>query len=225
MTLPITIPNQFANATVSIPLSQLDNNFTVVANAVNGMGNGTVALANVNITGGSANNVTITSLTTPLTAAQGGTGLSNVGTSGNVLTSNGTAWLSQLGGVSATANLVTITYNMANATGTQVITGVGFQPRFIFFLGAAVLSGSVTNFTSIGAADTARNAMLLTSGLSGNGTHQILLNTAIRLFTDTTTGNIVTATVASYDADGFTLSWTKTGTPTGNAAIGAFCLR
>ena len=33
-------------------------------------------------------------LTTPLVAADGGTGLSSVGTAGNVLTSNGTAWTS-----------------------------------------------------------------------------------------------------------------------------------
>ena len=32
--------------------------------------------------------------TTALTAANGGTGLTAVGTSGNVLTSNGTAWVS-----------------------------------------------------------------------------------------------------------------------------------
>lgn len=33
-------------------------------------------------------------VTTPITVADGGTGLSSVGTSGNVLTSNGTAWVS-----------------------------------------------------------------------------------------------------------------------------------
>jgi hypothetical protein len=60
MALPITIPNTFANATVSIPLSQLDQNFTVVRNAINGIGSGAVALANVNVTGGSVANATIT---------------------------------------------------------------------------------------------------------------------------------------------------------------------
>jgi hypothetical protein len=33
-------------------------------------------------------------VTTPITVADGGTGLSSVGTTGNVLTSNGTAWVS-----------------------------------------------------------------------------------------------------------------------------------
>lgn len=53
MPLPITIPNSFANANAAIPLSQLDNNFSTVAVAINGIGNGAESLANVNITGGS----------------------------------------------------------------------------------------------------------------------------------------------------------------------------
>lgn len=43
---------------------------------------------------GVINATEITGLTTALTASQGGTGLTSVGTSGNVLTSNGTAWVS-----------------------------------------------------------------------------------------------------------------------------------
>ena len=61
MALPITIPNSFANANAAIPLSQLDNNFSTVAVAINGIGNGSESLSNVNITGGQAN-VTFVSL-------------------------------------------------------------------------------------------------------------------------------------------------------------------
>lgn len=57
MALPITIPNTFANANAAIPLSQLDNNFTTVSDAINGIGNGSESLANVSITGGAAANV------------------------------------------------------------------------------------------------------------------------------------------------------------------------
>ena len=42
MPLPITIPNTFANATTTIPLSQLDNNFSTVAVAVNSIGNSVI---------------------------------------------------------------------------------------------------------------------------------------------------------------------------------------
>ena len=59
MPLPITIPNTFANATATIPLSQLDNNFSTVAVAVNSIGNGAFTLANVQVTGGKIANVVL----------------------------------------------------------------------------------------------------------------------------------------------------------------------
>jgi hypothetical protein len=77
MSLPITIPYTFANATTSIPLSQLDSDFTTVSNAINGIGNGAVSLANVSVTGGIINNVGVSSSTGTLslgnqTAVKGG---------------------------------------------------------------------------------------------------------------------------------------------------------
>lgn len=63
MALPISIPNTFANATTSIPLANLDANFVTVVDAINGIGNGAESLANVNITGGSVDNVAITNST------------------------------------------------------------------------------------------------------------------------------------------------------------------
>lgn len=59
MALPITIPNTFATANAAIPLSQLDNNFTTVAGAINGIGNGAETLTNVDITGGDLANVVL----------------------------------------------------------------------------------------------------------------------------------------------------------------------
>jgi microcystin-dependent protein len=59
MALPITIPNTFATETTNIPLSELDTNFTTVANAINGIGSGSEALANVAITGGTINGAII----------------------------------------------------------------------------------------------------------------------------------------------------------------------
>jgi microcystin-dependent protein len=59
MALPITIPNTFATETNNIPLSDLDANFTTVADGVNGIGNGTNALANVAVTGGTINGAVI----------------------------------------------------------------------------------------------------------------------------------------------------------------------
>jgi microcystin-dependent protein len=59
MALPITIPNTFATESTNIPLSDLDANFTTVANGVNGIGNGTNSLANVAVTGGTINGTVI----------------------------------------------------------------------------------------------------------------------------------------------------------------------
>lgn len=190
MALPISIPNTFATETTNIPLSDLDANFTTVANAINGIGSGSEALANVAITGGTMTNVTanavsisnatitggtitgitpiavvvggtgsntaagartnlsaagsgansditsLSGLTTALSVAQGGTGSANLtansvligndtsaiqtvapGTSGNVLTSNGTTWTSSAPSVALSS------FTGAN----QSLTANGFQ--------------------------------------------------------------------------------------------------
>lgn len=44
MTLPVTIPNTFANKSSNIPLSELDTDFTVLADAINDINDGTNAL-------------------------------------------------------------------------------------------------------------------------------------------------------------------------------------
>jgi hypothetical protein len=219
MSLPITIPNTFATETTNIPLSDLDANFTTVANGVNGIGNGTNALANVAVTGGSIANVSATNvtanvvsisavtitggsitgitdlavadggtgagtaadartnlsaaksgansditalsgLTTALSVAQGGTGSSNLtsasviigngtsavsgvapGTSGNLLTSNGTAW------TSAASTAIGVGQTWQNVTSTRVTgttytnsTGRPIQVNVVMgnFLDAAV---------------------------------------------------------------------------------------
>lgn len=96
MSLPVTIPNTFANATSSIPLSQLDANFGTLANAVNDINSGTnpianLVSANVTITGGIISNVTLDNVTVQTESFDNVT-LSNVTiTSGNATFTNVTA--------------------------------------------------------------------------------------------------------------------------------------
>lgn len=85
MALPVIIPNTFANANASIPLSQLDNNFSTVAVAINGMANGTESLSNVNITGGTISNVTV-SATGVVTVSAGTVSNPAITTSGDTNT-------------------------------------------------------------------------------------------------------------------------------------------
>ena len=73
MALPISIPNTFATETNNIPLSELDTNFTTVANAINGIGSGLEPLANVVITGGTITNVTANVVSISNATITGGT--------------------------------------------------------------------------------------------------------------------------------------------------------
>jgi hypothetical protein len=63
MALPVVVPNTFAGATASIPLSQLDANFGTLSNAINGIANGVETLANVQVTGGSLDNISVSNVT------------------------------------------------------------------------------------------------------------------------------------------------------------------
>ena len=100
----MAVPNIFAAATGSIPLSQLDTNFATpitlgnttitlgnTATAINGL-----SLSNVTILYGTVSNVALSNLTSALDVASGGTGVTATGGSGNVLTSNGSEWVSSV---------------------------------------------------------------------------------------------------------------------------------
>ena len=113
MPLPITIPNTFANATATIPLIQLDNNFATVAVAVNSIGNGAFTLANVQVTGGKIANVVLDNVSVDVET------LSNVTING--LTVNGTANLANATVTFANSSvnnavLVNSTATLGNAT-------------------------------------------------------------------------------------------------------------
>jgi hypothetical protein len=250
MPLPITIPNTFATKTSNIPLSELDTNFTTVANGVNGIGNGTNALANVAITGGtvanaaitggtmtnviattvSFSNVTITGgtitgitdlaivdggtgasnaaaartnlsaagsgansditsltgLTTPLSVPQGGTGATTLtanavliggganaissvapGTSGNVLTSNGTTWSSTV----LPANIVIGTSQPTTSGTAFTFTGIPSTAKkvTVMFNGVS-LSGSDSVLIQLGTASGIEDLGYIAQSSSGTGT-------------------------------------------------------
>ena len=98
ITLPITPTNLFGNATVTIPLSNLDNNFTQIFNAVDGIGNGSTAIANLTLQGG---NVTLSGGT-----ANGG----NLAMIGSYLAGHSTVNLNVAGDNPITIQMPTINY-------------------------------------------------------------------------------------------------------------------
>lgn len=136
------VPYTFGTATSAIPLSQLDSNFNTAIT----IGNTAVQLGNTVTTLNSMTlaNVTISSVSGPITATQGGTGQTSLtannvvlgngtgtvlfvapGATGNVLVSNGTTWTSNatVANLTATNLLVTemretTTVSATAATGT-----------------------------------------------------------------------------------------------------------
>jgi hypothetical protein len=161
MALPVTVPNTFAGATASIPLSQLDANFNSLSNAINGIANGVETLANVQVTGGSINNVTVTNVTistgnvtvTNVTATQANVTTAQITNfeSGNVAITGGTLDNIAVSNVTITTG-TSNGLNVANASLTNVsvdfVGNLATQPKLKYYSieGSAlgVTSGNVT---------------------------------------------------------------------------------
>lgn len=94
------------------------------------------------------------------------------------------------------------------ADGTQAVTGVGFQPRVVVFLSTV----NATKAMSFGWSDGTTNTAIYqtsTAGIfAGNGSDCIVID-------EVSGGTNNVADISSLDADGFTLNWTKLGSPTG----------
>lgn len=106
------------------------------------------------------------------------------------------------------------TYDLATATGTQAITGVGFKPSAIIIFGALddsdVMALGVYDGTAI-------------YGLYHDYTVKYFVSPNLSFVVSS--GNYQVATISALGADGFTLSWTKTGTPTGALKIAYLAMR
>lgn len=98
----------------------------------------------------------------------------------------------------------------AGTTGTQAITGVGFSPKDLEFI-----CGNTSNVSSWGF-DTGGGAS--TSYSMANVANNMSLVTGDSIYLDQGAGNQFYAMVTSLDSDGFTLTWSKSGTPSGTAS-------
>lgn len=201
----MTVPYTFAGATAAIPLSQLDSNFATaitLGNTAVYLGNTTTSIGNLSLT-----NVTISSVSTAITPAQGGTGLttltannvilgngtSNVtfvapGTNGNVLQSNGTTWTSvaPAAGVSLSAN--------NTWTGAQSFTGTSSVIATVLTNAAEVATVSATAATgTINYDVTTQSVLYYTSNASANWTVNFRGSSGTSLNTLMSTGQSITA--------------------------------
>ena len=102
--------------------------------------------------------------------------------------------------------------DVSTATGTQAVTGVGFTPTSIEVF--AAIGGTVK--ASWGMSDGTTDKCIYQNN---NGGTDFISNQSqlIRVVT-VDAGTMYSGTLDSFDADGFTISWTKTGSPTGTVA-------
>jgi hypothetical protein len=118
---------------------------------------------------------------------------------------------------------ISLTRDVSTAGGSVAYTGVGFKPRAIVFVGAIALDSNV-NQGSIG--------ISFGSGADGSYNNNSNVSTGASIVSGSyilwwiANGTDFTrAAVASFDSDGFTLTWTKNGSPTGTGTLYAFCMR
>jgi len=107
----------------------------------------------------------------------------------------------------------TFTRDMTAATGSQVITGVGFKPKG----GVFIASVNNTTMMSVGVDDTVTHAGVRTNDPTTTDTWLIGMARTIDMF-DNTGPDEQIGIVSSWDSDGFTIGWTKFGAPAVNTA-------
>jgi hypothetical protein len=111
------------------------------------------------------------------------------------------------------------TRDMSTATGTQAITGLGFKPKLIIFLANTLTTGQASiGFSQLPrtAASPSSNTNINSRTATSAGTYSL---NAGGIFAWQGAGTYYTGSIDSLDADGFTISWVRTGTPTGTLDI------
>ncbi len=110
--------------------------------------------------------------------------------------------------------LVNFSRDTATASGTQAITGVGFKPNYVIFF-VSYFGGASSTVGFDNGTDHTQIYYL--------GSFVVAYGQSILVGSDV--GNYNTAYITTIGTDGFTLTWTKTGSPTGTAYGSALCFR
>lgn len=126
------------------------------------------------------------------------------GTSGYFLKTQGAA-ANPIWSILPTFYIGTFDRDETTSSGTSTITGVGFTPRFIYFFGANATSQRNYHGFSDGTKHYAMHSF--------DGTQYMDTDSTVCIRSNKNT-NLNTATCA-FNSDGFVLTWTKTGSPTG----------
>lgn len=111
------------------------------------------------------------------------------------------------------------TRDLTTASGTQAVVGVDFKPKAVILF-AGVNGGARM---SCGFSDGVTHRSIYDNNGASAGSYGSASGASVIMATDGS--NIQTATVTAFGDDGFTLNWTKVGSPTGTATINYLCLR
>ena len=118
--------------------------------------------------------------------------------------------------VSFASNVVKVgsfTRDTSLATGTQEVTGVGITPIGVIFLSVQTTSAEMSWGFSNGGSDevvTDQNTI---------STDTYSQSSTISIFDVESSSNEYQGNLTSMDTDGFTISWTRNGTPTGTITV------
>lgn len=128
------------------------------------------------------------------------------------------------GAVATSCNVTSITINtsrdLTTATGTQALTGFGFQPTACDGFGST--GGAASIYTTYnGHSDSAKTQATVFSNAGTINFNSSNFFGAV----DATGANFQFAAISSYDAGGVTISWTKSGSPTGTFSFSLRCFK
>lgn len=111
------------------------------------------------------------------------------------------------------------TRTLSTASGNVAYTGVGFKPKAVIFLATAAGQVGGTSWGFDGpSAKTMYDDYATTANTYNTTTSSILMQPA-------TAGNYQAGSILTLDSDGFTIAWTKAGTPTGTGTFLYLCIR
>ncbi len=112
----------------------------------------------------------------------------------------------------------TFSRNMTTASGDQAITGVGFQPSAVLVIAA----DAGTAAFSIGFSDGSSEGHLFDAHNNSANTWDASSGS---IYMATGSNNDYSGSISSLDSDGFTITWTRTNTPTGTIDARYFAFR
>lgn len=115
---------------------------------------------------------------------------------------------------------ISTTRDLTTASGTQTVSGFGFTPSTCIAHGTVNGAAIGTYTTFSGLVDSALNQSVI---YASGGTAMFVNTGNILAAVDATGGNFQFAAITAYASNQLTLTWAKTGVPTGTFTFSLLC--